>query len=87
MYTACQGICINVETLLKSFLSIYFIISLSLYFSSTHSAELEYRRTTFHLVSGAKLIIPFSMPDRTDPPAVRSPDLPVYGKQYNHLKT
>ena len=34
--TACQGICINVETILKSFLSIYFIISLSLY-SSSHS--------------------------------------------------
>ena len=34
---ACQGVCINVKTLLKSFLNIYFIISLSLYFSS-HSA-------------------------------------------------
>ena len=34
---ACQGVCINVETLLKSFLSIYFIIYLSLYFSY-HSA-------------------------------------------------
>ena len=32
--TAWQGICINVETLLKSFLSIYFIISSSLYSSS-----------------------------------------------------
>ena len=32
--TACQGVCINVETLLRSFLSIYFIISLSLYYSS-----------------------------------------------------
>ena len=37
MNTACQGICINVETLLESFSSIYFIIYLSLYFSS-HSA-------------------------------------------------
>ena len=35
--TACQGVRINVETLLKSFLDIYFIISLNLYFSS-HSA-------------------------------------------------
>ena len=34
---ACQGVCINVETLLESFFSIYFIIYLSLYFSS-HSA-------------------------------------------------
>ena len=32
--TACQGVCINVETLLESFLNIYYIISLSLYFSS-----------------------------------------------------
>ena len=32
--TASQGVCINVETLLKSFLSIFFIISLSLYSSS-----------------------------------------------------
>ena len=32
--TACQGVCINIETLLRSFLSIYFIISLSLYYSS-----------------------------------------------------
>ena len=32
--TACQGFCINVETIFKSFLSIYFIISLSLYSSS-----------------------------------------------------
>ena len=32
--TACQGICINIETLLRSFLSIYFIISLSLQVSS-----------------------------------------------------
>ena len=32
--TACQGVCINVETLLRSFLSIYFIISLRLYYSS-----------------------------------------------------
>ena len=32
--TACQGVCINVETLLKSFLSIYFIIFLILYSSS-----------------------------------------------------
>ena len=32
--TACQGICINVDTLLKYFSSIYFIISLNLYSSS-----------------------------------------------------
>ena len=32
--TACQGVCINIETLLRSFLSIYFIISLSLNYSS-----------------------------------------------------
>ena len=32
--TACQGVCINVETLFKSFLIIYFTISLSLYASS-----------------------------------------------------
>ena len=32
--TACQGICINIETLLKSILSFFFIISLSLYSSS-----------------------------------------------------
>ena len=31
--TAFQGICINVDTLLETFLSIYFIIFLSLYFS------------------------------------------------------
>ena len=35
--TACQGLCINVETLLEFFLSICFIIYLSLYFSN-HSA-------------------------------------------------
>ena len=34
MYTACQGICINIETLLESFLSICFMIYLSVYFSS-----------------------------------------------------
>ena len=38
--TACQGVCINVETLLKSFLSIYFINSLSLYSSSRSSLRI-----------------------------------------------
>ena len=33
-YTACQGICINIETLLESFLSICFMNYLSIYFSS-----------------------------------------------------
>ena len=33
-YTACQGVYINAQTLLESFLIIYFIIYLSLYFSS-----------------------------------------------------
>ena len=61
IYTACQGICINVETLLESFLSIYFIICLSFIFLVTQ--QLEYRRATFHLVLGAKLIVPFSMPN------------------------
>ena len=37
MCTACQGICINIETSLESFLSIYFIIYFSLYIFS-HSA-------------------------------------------------
>ena len=45
--TAFQGVCINIETLLKSFLSIYFIISLSLYFSSR--SALKYRRAIFHI--------------------------------------
>ena len=35
--TACQGVCINVEALLESLSSIYFIIYLSLY-SFSHSA-------------------------------------------------
>ena len=39
--TACQGICINVETLLKSFLNIYFIISLSLYTSSCSAVRVQ----------------------------------------------
>ena len=38
--TACEGICINIKTLLKSFLSIYFIISLSLYFFSCSAVRI-----------------------------------------------
>ena len=40
-YTACQGVCINIETLLESFLSIYFVIYLSLYFSSHSPGRIQ----------------------------------------------
>ena len=39
--TAFQGVCISVETLLKSFLSIYFIISLILYSSSCSGLRIQ----------------------------------------------
>ena len=60
-YTACQGICINIKTLLKSFLTIYLIIHLS--YISLVTLQLEHRRATFHLLLGAKLIIPLGKPD------------------------
>ena len=40
MNTACQGFYINIETLLESFLSVYFIIPLSLYSSSCSAVRL-----------------------------------------------
>ena len=40
-YTAYQGICLNVETLLESFFSIRFVIYLSLYFSSYSALRLQ----------------------------------------------
>ena len=48
MNTACQGVCINIETLLESFLSIYFIIYLI--YISIVTQRLEYRRASFHQV-------------------------------------
>ena len=38
--TACQGICINIESFFKSFASIYFVIYLILYFSSHTSVRI-----------------------------------------------
>ena len=58
--TACQGVCINVETLLKSFLSIYSIISLSLYSSSLSAIRI--RRAIFHCCSLATCGCPCSHP-------------------------
>ena len=44
IYTACQGVCINVETSLESFLTIYLIIylNLNLFSHSAHIQQLEY---------------------------------------------
>ena len=61
--TACQGVCINIKTILKSFLNIYFNFFFKLVYISLVTQQLEYRRATFHLVLGAKLIVAFSMPD------------------------
>ena len=48
MNTACQGICININTLLKSFLIIYFIISLSLYSSSRSAVRVQKGNLSLH---------------------------------------
>ena len=50
IYTAYQDVCINIETFLEPFLTIYLIIYFgsNLFSCSVYIQQLEYRRSTFN---------------------------------------